>query len=128
VNLALLRVLSAVSLFLAVVGAYGVTAQAMRQRTREIGIRLALGISPRGVQRLLLGEGSALILVGLVCGGVAAVWSAGLLQSLMYGIDHTSASTFVYAGLVLMAAVLAGCYIPARQAARIDPAIVLRSE
>lgn len=127
-NLALLGVLSTVALFLAVIGIYGVTAHAVGQRTREIGIRLALGVSPRGVQRLLLGEGGALVLIGLACGGVAAIWSAGLLRSLVHGIDYTSASTFLYAGLMLAAAVLAGCYFPARRAARVDPAIVLRSD
>jgi len=127
-NLALLGTLSAVALFLAVVGVYGVSAHALRQRTREIGIRLALGITPRGVQRLLLGEGAALAVAGLAGGSAAAVWSAGLLRSLVYGIDRTSASTFIGAGMVLAAAVLAGCYFPARRAARIDPAIVLRSE
>ena len=127
-TLALLGVLSTVSLLLAVIGVYGVTAHIVRQRTREIGIRMALGFSPHGVRRLLLGEGGALALAGIAGGSVAATWSAGLLRSLVHGIDHTSASTFVWAGLVLAAAVLAGCYFPARRAARIDPAIVLRSE
>jgi putative ABC transport system permease protein len=127
-NLALLSVLATISLFLAVIGVYGLTAHVVRQRTREIGIRMALGSSPASVRRLLLGEGSALVVIGVACGGGAAIWSAGLLRSLVHGIDHTSASTFLWAGLVLAAAVLAGCYVPARRAARIDPSIVLRSE
>jgi putative ABC transport system permease protein len=117
-----------VALFLAVIGVYGVTAHAVRQRTREIGIRLALGI-PRGrVVTLLLREGAILVLFGIGCGAVAAIWSAALLRSLFHGIHHTSTGTFVAAGVVLAVAVLGACYFPARRAARIDPAIVLRSE
>jgi putative ABC transport system permease protein len=127
-NLALLSVLSTVALFLAVIGVYGVTAQAVRQRTREIGIRLALGVPRGGVISLLLREAGTLVLFGVGCGAVAAIWSTGLLRSLVHGIDHTSTGTFVSAGVVLAVAVLGGCYFPARRAARIDPAIVLRSE
>jgi predicted permease len=127
-NLVLLSVLSTVALFLAVIGVYGVTAHTVRQRTREIGIRLALGGSPAGVVGLLLRASGALILVGVGCGALAAIWSAGVLRSLVHGIDETSAGTFVGAGLVLGLAVLASCYFPARRATRIDPAIVLRSE
>lgn len=127
-NLALLSVLSTVALFLAVIGVYGVTAQAVRQRTREIGIRLALGVPRGGVISLLLREAGILILFGVGCGAVAAIWSTGLLRSLVHGIDHTSTGTFISAGVVLAVAVLVGCYFPARRAARIDPAIVLRSE
>jgi predicted permease len=127
-NLALLGVLSTVSLFLAVVGVYGVTAHAVRQRTREIGIRLALGETPGGVQRLLLGESSALLVGGFAVGGIAAVFGTALLRSLVFGIDETSAGTFVGAGIVLAAAVLAGGLVPMRRAARVDPASVLRWE
>ncbi len=127
-NLALLGTLALVALFLSVVGVYGVTAQAARQRTREIGIRLALGLSGAGAVRLLLREGGMLIVVGLIGGAVAAGWSADLLRSLVHGIDHTSATTFAAAGAVLAAAVLAACYLPARRALRVDPAMILRSE
>ena len=127
-NLQLLGTLGVVALALAVVGVYGVTAHAVRQRTREIAIRLALGITPAAVRRLLLRECSWLIAAGFVGGGAVALWSAGLLRSLVYGIDHTSWTTFAAAAAVLALTVLAGCYVPARRAARVDPAMVLRAE
>jgi putative ABC transport system permease protein len=127
-TLKLLGVLAGVALVLAIIGVHGVTAHAVRERTREIAIRLALGLTPRAVGRLLLGEGAALMLVGLVVGGAAAVWGAGVLRSLVYGIDRTSPMTFVVAALVLGLAVVAGGYLPARRAARVDPSAVLRSD
>ena len=128
VNLALLAVLAVVSLCFAVLGVYAVTAHSVRQRTREMGIRLALGDSPRGLQLRLLREGVLLVTVGLAFGGIAAVWTAGLLRSAVYGIDRTSPVTFAGAGLVLAAAVLFGCYLPARHAAQIDPVAALRAD
>jgi putative ABC transport system permease protein len=127
-TLKLLGVLAGVALVLAIIGVYGVTAHAVRERTREIAIRLALGLSPRAVGRLLLGEGAALMAAGLVVGGAAAVWGAGVLRSLVYGIDRTSPLTFVVAAVVLGLAVVAGGYLPARRAARVDPSVVLRAD
>jgi ABC-type antimicrobial peptide transport system permease subunit len=127
-TLKLLALLAAVALVLAIVGVYGVTAHAVRQRTREIAIRLALGLTPRAVGRLLLGEGAALMLVGLIAGGAAAVWGAGVLRSQVYGIDRTSPATFAVAAVVLTIAVVAGGYLPARRAARVDPSSVLRAD
>jgi len=127
-NLQLLGALGAVALLLAVIGVYGVTAHAVRQRTREIAIRLALGVTPAGVKSLLLRECALLIGAGFIAGGVVAVWSAGVLRSLVYGITSTSPWTFVAAAGILALAVLAGCYVPARRAAKTDPAIVLRAE
>jgi ABC-type antimicrobial peptide transport system permease subunit len=121
-------VLAGVALVLAIIGVYGVSAHAVRERTREIAIRLALGLSPRAVGRLLLGEGAALMAAGLVVGGAAAVWGAGVLRSLVYGIDRTSPLTFVVAAVVLGLAVVAGGYLPARRAARVDPSVVLRAD
>ena len=127
-TLQLLGTLSTVALLLAVIGVYGVMAHAVRQRTREIAIRLALGITPSGVQRLLLRECSLLIVAGFIAGGLAALWAASVLRSLVYGIDHTSWWTFAAAAGVLAATVLAGGYLPARRAARVDPALVLRAD
>jgi ABC-type antimicrobial peptide transport system permease subunit len=121
-------VLATVALFLSVAGVYSVTAQAVRQRTREIGIRLALGDTQAGIRGLLLREGGLLAAVGIGLGSVVSIWTADWLRSLMHGIDSTNASTFISAGVVLAAAVLAACYVPARRAARIDPAVVLRLE
>jgi putative ABC transport system permease protein len=127
-NLALLGVLSSVALFLAVVGVYGMSSQSVRQRTREIGIRTALGASPSGILRLVLLEGATLTLAGLAGGALISLWTARLLPSTIDSIGTAQPGTFVWAGFVLAAAVLAGCCLPARRAARIDPAIVLRSE
>ena len=127
-NLILLSVLAGVALVLAIVGVYGVAAHAARQRTREIAIRLALGLTPAAVRRLLLVEGAKLLVVGLAAGAVAAVWGAGFLRSLVYGIERTSPMTFALAAFVLTAAVLGGGYLPARRAARIEAAAVLKSD
>jgi predicted permease len=127
-NLQLLGALGVVALLLAVIGVYGVTAHAVRQRTREIAIRLTLGLTPAAVKRLLLRECALLIGAGFIAGAVAAVWSAGVLRSLVYGIDRTSPATFATAAAVLATAVLLGCYLPARRAARVDPATVLRMD
>jgi len=127
-SLRLLGSLGIVALLLAVIGVYGVMAQAVRQRTREIAIRLALGVTPPGVKRLLLGECSLLVAGGFLAGGAAALWAARVLRSLVYGISSTSPLTFVTVAALLAVAVLAGCYIPARRAARTDPALVLRAE
>ena len=127
-NLQLLGALGLVALVLAVIGVYGVTAHAVRQRTREIAIRLALGVTPSAVRRLFLRECGLLVIIGFVAGGAAAVWTAGLLRAAVYGITTTSPLAFVMAALILAAAVIMGSDVPARRAARIDPAGVLRAE
>ena len=96
-NLQLLGALGVVALLLAVIGVYGVTAHAVRQRTREIAIRLTLGLTPAAVKRMLLRECALLIGAGFLAGAVAAVWSAGVLRSLVYGITSTSPVTFATA-------------------------------
>jgi predicted permease len=127
-SLQLLGTLGVVALLLAVIGVYGVTAQSVRQRTREIAIRLALGVTPWAVKRLLLRECSVLVAGAYLAGGAAAIWVAGVLRSLVNGDNSTSPLTFATAAALLAVAVLAGCYIPARRAARTDPALVLRGE
>jgi putative ABC transport system permease protein len=127
-NMQLLGALGSVALLLAVIGVYGVTAHAVRQRTREIAIRLALGITPGAVKQLLLRECAVLIGAGFIAGSVVAVWSAGVLRSQVYGISSTSPLTFAAAATALAFAVLLGCYLPARRAARVDPASVLRAD
>jgi predicted permease len=127
-NLLLIGTLSSASLFLAFVGAYGVMAHAVRHRAREICIRVAMGLTPGGVRRQVIGEGMLLLAAGLACGALVAVWAAGVLRAMVHGVDSTSAITFVIAGLVLAVGVLTACYGPARSASRLDPARVLASE
>lgn len=127
-SLRLVGSLGTVALLLAVIGVYGVMAQAVRQRTREIAIRLALGVTPTAVTRLLLRECSLLVAGAFLAGGGAAIWAAAILRSQMLGIKSTSPLTFAAAAALLAVAVLAGCYVPARRAARTDPALVLRAE
>jgi predicted permease len=127
-TLLLIGALSSASLFLAVIGVYGVMAHAVRHRAREIGIRVALGLTPGGVRRQVIGEAAWLGAPGIAFGLAGAFWGSGVLRSLVHGIDRTSAATFVAAAVVLALAVLAASYIPARRASRLDPARVLAAE
>ena len=119
-------VFAAAALILSVVGVYGVMAYFVAQRTRDIGIRLALGGDPAAMRRLIVRQGLQLVLVGVIAGLAAAVLSARLLRSLLFNVSATDplALMAVSAGLLLVAAL--ACLIPARRAARMDPAIILR--
>ena len=124
----LLSALAALALLLAAMGTYGVIAYAVTARTREIGIRMALGARPRDVMQLVVGGGLRLALAGIVVGLGCAYASARLLSALLYGVTHTDAATFI-AIAVLMAAVAAlASYLPARRAMRVDPVVALRAE
>jgi putative ABC transport system permease protein len=127
-NLRLLGALSVVALLLAVIGVYGVTAQAVRQRTREIAIKLALGLTPSAGKRLLLRDCGGLLAVSLFVGAAPAVWTAGVLRTQVYGIQSTSPATFLLAGVVLTLAVIGGCYVPARRVSRVNPAVELKQD
>ena len=127
-TLALLGAFACVALMLAVVGLYGSIAYTVSQRTREIGIRIALGASSRAVTRLVVGDGVRLAAIGLMIGIVTAVAATRLLSGLLYGISSSDPETFVMiAGLVAVVA-LAASYLPARRAARVDPVDALRAE
>ncbi len=124
----LLLLFAAIALVLAVVGVYGVVAQTERQRTREIGIRIALGARAPEVVRLVLRRGAVLILAGLAVGLIAALLVTRAMRSLLYGVAPTDLPTFAAVTLVLAAAGLLATWIPARRAARVDPVRALRSE
>ncbi len=116
------------AMLLAAVGIYGVVAYSTRQRTREIGIRVALGAKKEGIYRLVLGQGFRLILAGLVVGTVLAVAFTRLLKAQLFGVSETDAITFASVGLLLGIVALLACHIPARRATRLDPMVALRHE
>ncbi|MEX2154611.1 MAG: FtsX-like permease family protein [Gemmatimonadaceae bacterium] len=120
--------LGIVALLLALLGIFGVTAFSVAQRTREIGVRVALGATQRQVLRLVLRQGIVLAGLGIVLGGLAAAAVTRLLSSLLYGIGSTDAIAFAGAAAALALAAIAASWIPARRAARIDPIGALRSE
>ncbi len=127
-NLLLLGLSGCLALILAAVGLYGVTSYAVAQRSREIGIRMALGAQPRDVRRHVLKEGTRLAMTGLGVGAVAALALSRLIASLLYGITSTDPITFAAVAFVLTIVAVAACWIPARRATRVDPIEALRYE
>jgi putative ABC transport system permease protein len=127
-NVVLLASFGAAALLLAVFGIYGVVSYGVTERTREIGLRLALGARPADVSRLIVGQGSRLVVFGLVSGVLLAVGLSRLLTSLLFGVGATDPLTFLGLALVLGGIGLAACYLPARRASRVDPMISLRYE
>ena len=124
----LLGIFAGLALILACIGVYGVLAYSVAQRTREIGVRMALGARPLDVTRMILGRGLKLSAIGLVAGAALAGALGILLRSLLFGV--TPAAPLVYAGTAasLIVVALAACVIPAQRAARVDPVVALRNE
>jgi predicted permease len=116
------------ALLLAAVGLYGVLAFGAAQRTREIGVRIALGAEASNVVGLIVRQGMFLTVSGLAAGAVGAVAGARLLRTLVYETSTYDPSTLVFVAAVLALVALVACYLPARRAARIDPLVALRSE
>lgn len=114
------------ALLLSAIGLYGTTAYSVVRRRAEIGIRLALGASPAGVVRTVLSRTGALVLGGIVVGGVAAWWASRFVSALLFGLEPTDPVTIAGAMLVLAAVSAVAGWIPARRAAMVDPADVLR--
>jgi putative ABC transport system permease protein len=119
--------LGGLGLILAVVGIYGVAAYAASQRSHEMGIRLALGAQPRDLQQLVLKQGLRLVGLGVLAGLLAAVAITRLMSSMLVGVGVVDPATFGFVIPLAMAVGLLACYIPARRALRVDPALLLRN-
>jgi ABC-type antimicrobial peptide transport system permease subunit len=113
---------------LAAIGIFGVVSEAVNQRTREIGVRMALGADAANVVQMIMRRSLALSAAGIAAGVGASFYLTRFLESLLFGVKPTDAVAFLLAGVVLLAVALLAGYLPARRASRIDPAVVLRSE
>jgi ABC-type antimicrobial peptide transport system permease subunit len=127
-TLLLLGLFASLALVLASVGLYGVTAYATALRTREIGIRMALGAQRRDVMSLVLFHGAALGFLGVGMGIVAALLLTRLMTALLYGVRADDPLAFGAVAMLLSVVILVACYIPARRAMRTDPMMALRYE
>jgi len=125
---AVLLMFAILALFVASIGLYGVMSYLMSQRTREFGIRLAVGASSGALLRLVLGQAAKLVSIGICLGLVGAMVVARAISSLLYGISPFDTATFASVSLVLAVVAFLASYIPARRAASIDPMVALRYE
>ena len=119
---------SLASLLLAAIGVYGVLAYSVSQRTREIGVRIALGAEPLTITRMVVASGARMVMIGAAAGLAAALALSGLMKSLLFGIGPRDPLTFVAAPVIFVVVALVTAYVPARRAARVSPMEALRAE
>jgi putative ABC transport system permease protein len=127
-TMVLLAIAAGISLFLGVIGIYGVTSYIVGQRTGEIGVRLALGAEPAGITRQIVMQGGVVSLFGIGIGLLGAFAGGGLIASVLYGVSPRDPLVFVVMPVTLQVVALAACWIPARRAAKLDPTIALRAD
>ncbi len=127
-TLTLLTAFAAIALVLAAVGIYGLVSYSVEQRTREIGIRVAIGATPGNVRNLVLGEGLRLALLGIAAGAIAAAWLTKFLEGMIYGVQSWDPATFALAAAVLALIAVSAAYLPAKRATRVDPLVALRND
>lgn len=124
----LLAAFTVLALVLAAVGLYGVLAYAVAQRTREIGIRIALGATRQTVARSVMGQGAALALVGIVAGLAGSFWATKLIEEMLYGVPRSDPISFAAGALLLFGTAMAASLVPMRRAVSVDPLIAMRAE
>jgi putative ABC transport system permease protein len=124
----LLTVFAVVAMILAAIGIYGVMAYSVSHRTREIGIRVALGARPRDVLSLVIRQGIILTLTGALAGLIVALGLTRVMSSLLFGVGAMDPLTFVGVAALLITVALLACLIPARRATKVDPIVALRYE
>jgi putative ABC transport system permease protein len=127
-SLALFGVFAAVGLSITAIGVFGVISYSVTQRTREIGLRMALGANRGEVLKMILRQGMALTLLGVALGAVMTAMLTRLMTKLLYGVSPTDPETFAAITLLLIAVAILACWIPARRAAKVDPMIALRHD
>ncbi len=127
-NLWLLAIFAGMALVLSAAGLYGVISYLVAQRTREIGVRIALGAQTRDVLRLIMGQGAGLTAAGIVLGLLGALAFTRVLESLLYGVSARDPLTFASIAALLALVALAATWLPARRAARVDPMVAIRNE
>jgi putative ABC transport system permease protein len=127
-NMLVFSVFAGVALLLAALGLFGLVAYTVTQRTREIGVRLALGATQAAVVRLMVRQGTQPVLVGLVGGLAVALLATRLVTTLLFGVTATDPLAFTAGAAALLIVAVAACYLPARRSARVDPLIALRAE
>jgi putative ABC transport system permease protein len=128
ITMLLLSMFSGLAVALAVIGIYGVMAYSISQRTREIGVRMALGARAQDVLKLMLKQGGRLILIGIGVGSIVGLGLTHFMSRLLFEVSATDPLTYVTMPVLLAVVALLACYIPARRAAKVDPMVALRCE
>jgi ABC-type antimicrobial peptide transport system permease subunit len=127
-NALLLGLFAGAAVFLAAVGLFGVMATSVRQRSRELSLRLALGATPNRLRAAVMGQALALACIGLAIGLVASLATARALHSLLFGVSPADPTTLSVCSLLLLAVAVLAAYVPASRAERVDPAAALRGD